>query len=108
MPGVLESCLANAFQTFGKKELYPALTDKAAIVFYQMVKNHPFVSGNERVATTSLLTLLHMNGRWLNVTNERMYQLAVWVAQSPAESKDGVVLAIRSFLAKNMGTLEDS
>jgi len=107
-PGVLESCLANAFQTFGKRELYPTLLDKAAIVFYQMVKNHPFLNGNKRVAVTSLLTFLHLNDRWLDVTNDQMYELAVWVAQSPAESKDGVVLAIKGFLGKNAGALGDS
>lgn len=103
-PGVLESCLANAFQTFGQRDLYPTLADKAAIVFYQLIKNHPFINGNKRIAVTSLLVLLHLNDRWLEVTNDQLYQLSVWVAQSPAESKDGVVLGIKDFIRKHVTT----
>ena len=41
-PGKLESCLASPFQTFDKKDLYKGLIHKAAILFYLMIKNHPF------------------------------------------------------------------
>lgn len=99
--GVLESCLANAFQTFRKKDLYPGLDQKAAMMFYQLIKNHPFINGNKRIALTSLLTFLYLNDRWLAATNDQLYQLAVWVAESPPEAKDGAVLAIRDFVAKN-------
>lgn len=41
-PGILESCLATPFQTFSGKSLYPTVIGKASILFYLMIKNHPF------------------------------------------------------------------
>jgi len=104
-PGKLESCLAGAFQTYGKKDLYSTLPDKAAIMFYQMVKNHPFLNGNKRIAVTTLFTFLHLNKKWLNVTNDQLYQIALWVAESQPQLKDGVVLAIKDFVRKNIADL---
>ncbi|MFZ3062784.1 MAG: type II toxin-antitoxin system death-on-curing family toxin [Actinomycetota bacterium] len=100
-PGILESCLSNAFQTHQKKDLYPGLFDKAAMIFYQMIKNHPFLNGNKRIAVTTLLVFLWLNDRWLSATNEEMYKLAVWVAESNPQLKGGVLLAIKEFLQKN-------
>jgi death on curing protein len=101
-PGKLESALSNAFQTYGKKDLYPTLIDKAAITFYLMIKNHPFINGNKRIAVTALLVFLFVNDRWLRVGNEDLYQFAVWVAKSNPQTKDGVVLAIKEFISKNL------
>lgn len=101
-PGILESCLANAFQTYGKKELYPTLIDKAAIIFYQMIKNHPFINGNKRIAVTTLLTFLYLNDKWIEVENEDLYRFAVWVAESPPQLKNGVALAIKDFIRLNL------
>jgi len=100
-PGILESCLAAAFQTYAKRELYPGLIDKAAMIFYQMIKNHPFINGNERIAVTTLLVFLYMNGGWLRVTNDELYRFAVWVAESAPVARAGVVVATRDFLKKN-------
>ena len=41
-PNILESCLATPFQTFSGKSLYPNLISKASMLFYLMIKNHPF------------------------------------------------------------------
>lgn len=41
-PNILESCLLTPFQRFGGKSLYPSLASKAGILFYLMIKNHPF------------------------------------------------------------------
>lgn len=105
-PGKLESCLASAFQTYDKKDLYPSLADKSAIIFYQMVKNHPFFNGNKRIAVATLLTFLFLNKKWLSVSNDQLYQLAIWVAESQAQLKDGVVLAIKDFVRKNLVDLK--
>lgn len=41
-PNILESCLATPFQSFSGKSLYSGLISKASILFYLMIKNHPF------------------------------------------------------------------
>jgi death-on-curing family protein len=94
----LESCLAVPFQTFSKKYLYRGLVAKAAILFYLMIKNHPFRNGNKRIAVTTLLVFLYKNNKWLKVDNKEFYNFAVWVAQSPASLKKEVVMGIEKFL----------
>ena len=67
-PNILESCLAAPFQSFSRKSLYSTLYLKAAVLFYLMIKNHPFQNGNKRIAMTTLFVFLHMNKKWLKVT----------------------------------------
>ncbi|QQG42451.1 MAG: Fic family protein [Candidatus Giovannonibacteria bacterium] len=45
---VLESCLATPFHSFGGKSAYKGLIGKASMLFYLLVKNHPFQNGNKR------------------------------------------------------------
>lgn len=97
-PRVLESCLAVPFQRFEKKPLYKGLIGKATILFYLMIKNHPFQNGNKRVAMTTLLLFLHKNKKWLQVDAKKLYDFAVEVAGSQAERKNETVLTIESFL----------
>lgn len=99
-PGKLESCLKTPFQSFGNKFLYPAFEDKAAILFYLMIKNHPFQNGNKRIAVTSLLTFLRINKKWLKIPPDDLYQLAVWVAESRPIAKEGTLIAIRDLIRK--------
>ena len=97
-PNVLESCVVTPFQGFSGKALYPSLVAKASILFYLMIKNHPFQNGNKRIAITTLLTFLIGNGKWLEADSQELYNFTVWVAQSPAEFKDQVVAAIQKFI----------
>lgn len=101
-PNVLESCLVTPFQTFGRKPLYAGLTGKAAILFYLMIKNHPFQNGNKRIAMTTLFTFLYLNNKWLRVDVEELYQFAMWIAQSPSTAKEGTLYSIELFLKKHM------
>lgn len=101
-PHKLESCILTPFQTFGKKQLYKSLIDKASILFYLLIKNHPFQNGNKRIAVTTLLVFLFNNKKWLKLSNQELYNFAVWVAQSPSKLKDETVAAITSFIKKQM------
>ncbi len=97
-PNILESCLAVPFQSFGGRNLYPSLLSRAAILFYLMIKNHPFQNGNKRIAMTSLFVLLAKNNKWLKVDTQELYNFTMWVAQSPAVVKEETVRAIERFL----------
>lgn len=104
-PGILESCLATPFATYGGEDFYKSLIEKSAMLFYLMIKNHPFQNGNKRIAVTALLTFLAMNKKWLKVGAQEMYLFAVWVARSPAELKGDTVNAIQTFFKKYMTDL---
>ena len=101
-PHILESCVLTPFQKFSGKALYPSLVAKAGILFYLMIKNHPFQNGNKRIAITTLLVFLLDNKKWLKADTQELYNFTVWVAMSPAELKDQVVAAIQKFIRNHL------
>jgi len=60
--GALQSALAQPRMTFGGEYLYPSLAAKAGALVYSLVKNHPFVDGNKRIAHAAMETFLILNG----------------------------------------------
>ncbi len=97
-PNTLESCISAPFLTFGRKSLYPDLTAKAAVLFYLMIKNHPFQNGNKRIAMTTLFVFLHMNKKWLKVDTKELYNFTMWIAESNAKLKTETIKAVEKFL----------
>jgi len=101
-PNILESCLSMPFQTFSGRSLYPAMVAKAAILFYLMIKNHPFQNGNKRIAMTTLFVFLYKNRKWLEADTQEFYNFTVWIAQSPPKFKEEAVKSIEKFLKAHM------
>ncbi len=97
-PNILESCLAVPFQSFGKKKLYKGLLGKAGILLYLMIKNHPFLNGNKRIAMTTLFYFLFKNKKWLRVDERELYNFAKWVAESNPKLRKETVEAIGKFI----------
>lgn len=104
-PHILESCLAAPFQTFGGKTLYPTFIERTALLFYLMVKNHPFQNGNKRIAITTLFVYLYKNDKWLKANVQELYNFTVWVASSPARLKNETVKAVAKFLKIHLVSL---
>lgn len=104
-PSILESCLATPFQEFGGKFLYEGLVLKASVLFYLMIKNHPFKNGNKRIAMMTMLYLLYKNSKWLNVDNQVLYNFAKWVAASDPIVKDATVQATEKFFGNHLADL---
>ncbi|MFH1198761.1 MAG: type II toxin-antitoxin system death-on-curing family toxin [Candidatus Omnitrophota bacterium] len=101
-PNVLESCLITPFQTFTGKSLYTSFIDKAAILFYLMVKNHPFQNGNKRIAMATLFVFLHKNNKWLKADTQELYNFTMWIAQSPPAFKAEALKSIAKFLKSHI------
>lgn len=59
--GLLESALAQPFQTFDGQELYPSLVEKACRYGFGIISNHPFLDGNKRTVAALLGTYLRMS-----------------------------------------------
>lgn len=104
-PYVLESCLATPFQAFGGRKLYKGFLEKAAVLFYLMIKNHPFQNGNKRIAMTALFYFLYKNKKWLKVDNQELYNFAKWVAASNPKLKKETISAIQTFLKSYLVSL---
>lgn len=104
-PDKLESCIATPFQTYAKRSLYKGDLAKAAILFYLLIKNHPFQNGNKRIAVVSVLYFLFKNKKWLKVNNQEFYNFARWVAESNPRLKTEVVKAIEKFISTYVSSL---
>jgi len=104
-PGKLEGCLVVPFQQFENKDLYPDLISKASILFYLMVKDHPFFNGNKRIALTTMLVFLYLNNYWfdVNINDEKMYKFAIGVAKSKPGDKDETLKDIQNFIRTHSG-----
>lgn len=101
-PNILESCLATPFARFGGSDLYRGLTGKASILFYLLIKNHPFQNGNKRIAIMCLLYFLYKNKKWIYMDNERLYRFARHVAGSRPDKRESVLKHIAAFLGANI------
>ncbi len=101
-PNILESCLESPFARFSKKDLYRGLVGKASVMFYLMIKNHPFQNGNKRIAVMTLLYFLYKNGKWLKIDNVHLYNFARGIAKSKPRSREKIMLQIQGLLKKNI------
>lgn len=93
-PGRLESCLEQPFAMFADRQLYPGFANKAAALFYLIIKNHPFENGNKRMSVMLCLVFFYKNGRWLNIAPEALYELACLVAVSQAGESQAIIQQI--------------
>lgn len=78
--GRLESAVTVQQQIVFGEELYPTLYAKAAAMMRGIVADHPFVDGNKRTATMSVVVLLELNGATLIATPKELEDFAVQVA----------------------------
>lgn len=70
--GMLESALANPFQSFGDVKLYPSIQAKAAQLCFGIVKNHPMIDGNKRLGIHVMLVFMALNGYELLYTQQEL------------------------------------
>jgi len=101
-PNILESSLVVPFEEFGGQPFYKGLLKKSAITFYLMIKDHAFRDGNKRMALATLLFFLAKNNKWLNTTEDNLYNFILWVTESPAENKTHVISEIESFIINHL------
>lgn len=78
--GLLESALAQARQQFGGRFLYRTVYDKGAALFRSIIKNHPLLDGNKRLALTALTVFLTANGVMFRVPKDEAVDFALRVA----------------------------
>lgn len=64
--GMLESALGQPKQTFGGRDLYPGLIEKAVALGFSLINNHPFVDGNKRIGHAGVEAILMLAGKELD------------------------------------------
>ena len=97
---LLDAAISAPFQTFGGQDLFPTLTEKAARLGFGLIKNHPFLDGNKRIAATLFLWFLNNNGILYRedgskrLSDNTLVALTLMIAESRTEEKDVMVKVV--------------
>jgi prophage maintenance system killer protein len=90
----LESAIGAVYQTFGGRDLYPSIEEKAAHLLYFVVKNHAFVDGNKRIGAFLFIWFLDANGLLYReagtkrLADNALVALTLLIAESRPVEKD--------------------
>lgn len=102
-----KSSIASIYQTFGGKELYPSIEEKAANLLYFIVKNHSFVDGNKRIAASIFLwfleknELLYKDDGTKRIADNALVALTLMIAESEPGERDIIVTLVVNLINKN-------
>ncbi len=99
----LAGALGAVFQTFDGRDLYLSLEEKATQLLYLLVKNHPFVDGNKRIAAALFLWFLdHNNALYFDghkrIDESALVAITLLIAESKAGEKDQITRLVVSLL----------
>lgn len=101
-PGKLEATLASPQTQIGGSFVHSSLPQQAAVLFYEMNKQHPFLNGNKRIACVSLMVFLSLNDKWLKTDWKELYDISVTVAASKSENRGGILKLLKEFILNNI------
>jgi len=92
--GGLSGALHAVLQTFEGQDLYPGLEEKAAHLLYFLVKDHPFIDGNKRIAAALFLWFMQKNAALYQpdgtkrIADNALVAMTLLIAESRPEEKD--------------------
>ncbi len=98
-----DSSVNQIYQTFGGRDCYPTLEEKAAMLLYFVVKNHGFSDGNKRIGAACFLYFLDRNGILYRagapvIDNATLFALTVLIAESKPQEMETMKQIIISIL----------
>jgi len=95
----LAGILGAIRQTFGGRDVYPLVAEKAAHLLYFIVKDHPFTDGNKRIGAFLFVLFLRENGFSSAIPDSRgLVALTLLIAASPPEQKDLLIRLVMNLL----------
>ena len=104
--GSFHSTMGAIYQTFGGRDLYPSVEEKAANLLYLTTKNHSFSDGNKRIAAFLFLWFLEKNGILYRedgsrlIDNNTLVALTLMIAESRTEEKDIMTKVVVNLINK--------
>lgn len=99
--GALEAAVESMHATGWGHDLYPSLPEKAGILAYALVSNHPFVDGNKRTAILAMVVFLGRNGLIIGASNDELQRAFIAVAANEL-SKEGLTDRIRDWVTPDL------
>ena len=93
-----EECM-DIYQSFGEREIYESLEEKAANLLYFITKNHSFFDGNKRIAATMFLYFLDKNKALFidgqkKIEDAALVALTIMIAESRPEEKEMMISVV--------------
>jgi len=98
----IRGIIGNVMQSFGGKELYTTIEEKAAHLLYFIVKNHPFTDGNKRSGAYAFIWFLH-HAKVLDrtqITPPALTAITLLIAESAPRDKEKMIGLVCNFLIK--------
>ncbi len=92
-----QGSLAAIYQTFGGRDLYISVEEKAANLLYFVIKNHSFSDGNKRIAAFLFVWFLEKNSILYRpdgskrIADNALVALTLMIAESKPEEKDTMI-----------------
>ena len=84
-----DSALHAPQASFGEDDAYPDLVDKAAVLGWHLVKNHPLPDGNKRCALVAMVVFLKLNGiDWSTPTADEAVATMLAVAAGELDASE--------------------
>jgi len=98
----LSGIIGAVQQTFGGKDLYPSVEEKAAHLLYFVIKDHPFTDGNKRIGSFLFLLFLKKNNLLdqKSFSNKALVALALLTAASEPGQKELMVRLIVNLISE--------
>lgn len=94
----LQSILGNIEQTFDGEPLYKTIEERAAHLFYFVIKDHPFSDGNKRIGCLIFLIYLKLQNKVIKINDNGLVALALLIAESNPAQKDLMVRLVVNLL----------
>ncbi len=101
-----KSALGAIYQTFGGKDLYPSIEEKAAHLIYLVVKNHAFSDGNKRIAAALFVWFLDRNKILYRadgskrIADNALVAITLMIAESQPKEKDIIAALVVNLINK--------
>ena len=98
----LSGIIGAVQQTFGGKDLYPSVEEKAAHLLYFVIKDHPFTDGNKRIGSFLFLLFLKKNDLLdqKSFSNKALVALALLTAASEPGQKELMIRLIVNLISE--------
>ena len=99
----LKEIIGTIYQSFGGKDLYPTIEEKAANFLYLIIKNHVFIDGNKRIAATLFIyflefyNILYIENKQI-IDNNTLVAITLLIAESNPKEKNILTDLVMNFL----------
>lgn len=84
----VDSAVAQPQMTFDGEDLYPSISEKAAVLAFSLIKNHGFTDGNKRIGYAAMRAFLRRNGYDRTGSRDEWYDTIISLAASEMGRED--------------------